>query len=232
MEPLMDHFIEIYTRQATEYHRMIVPEDTDGNLLPAITQVTPLLNKRILDLGTGTGRLPLLFGNQPAVVVGLDLHNDMLREQQQQSTPVTGLVQGDMQQLPVVDGWADLITAGWALGHFTGWYPDNWKQKMNVVLNEMHRAAATDGILIILETLTTGSTVQAPPTPALAEYYDWLETEWGFSRREIRTDFEFATVDEAVKLTRFFFGETLATRIRQNNWSRLPEWTGLWRKQL
>ena len=56
----MDRFQEIYAYHADLYHRMIAAEDVDGNLLPAIERVAPIAEKRILDLGSGTGRLPLM----------------------------------------------------------------------------------------------------------------------------------------------------------------------------
>ena len=79
-----------------------------------------------------------------------------------------------------------------------------------------------------METMTTGSLTPAPPTPALAEYYAWLENEWGFQRQVIATDYQFASVEQAVEYTAFFFGEELARQIRANGWARLPEWTGVW----
>ena len=75
----MDHFQAIYAARAVEYHRMIAAEDLDGQLLPAIERVASLRGKRVIDLGTGTGRLPLLIGGQAAQLIGLDLHRDMLR---------------------------------------------------------------------------------------------------------------------------------------------------------
>ena len=68
------------------------------------------------------------------------------------------------------------------------------------------------------------------PNAELAEYYDWLEQNWGFRRQTIQTDYHFASVDEAVARTEFFFGPELAARIRELGWARLPEWTGLWSK--
>jgi len=59
----MEHFKQIFTRRAEEYHRMIIPEDTDGNLLPALLRVDPLSGKRVLDLGSGTGRIFFLIGS-------------------------------------------------------------------------------------------------------------------------------------------------------------------------
>ena len=45
----------------------------------------------------------------------------------------------------------------------------------------------------------------------------------GFRRQTIQTDYHFASVDEAVARTEFFFGPELAARIRELGWARLPE---------
>lgn len=230
-----DHFIDIYTAQAAAYHRMIAPEDVDGNLLPAIEKITSLSGKRILDLGTGSGRLPLLFGSQAGQLVGLDLHAAMLAEHQRQRQQRGGqwsLLQGDMRWLPLPDGWADVVIAGWAIGHLVGWYGDRWRSEVQQVLAEMQRLVAPGGALIILETLSTGSLTPKPPTDGLARYYDWLETALGFERQEIRTDYQFRSVNDAVAKTEFFFGPQLAQSIRDQGWFRVPEWTGVWGKVL
>jgi hypothetical protein len=44
----------------------------------------------------------------------------------------------------------------------------------------------------------------------------------------IRTDYEFASVEEAVTLTRFFFGDELALQVQTANSPIVPECTGLW----
>src|SRR5436190_11716113 len=110
----MDHFQAIYSARAREYHQMIAAEDADGQLLPAIERVTTLRGKRVLDLGTGTGRLPLLIGDQVAQLIGLDLHRDMLQQhvaQRQRQGGRWGVVQGDMRRLPFRSAWADVVTA-------------------------------------------------------------------------------------------------------------------------
>jgi ubiquinone/menaquinone biosynthesis C-methylase UbiE len=229
----MEHFQAIYASRAAEYHRMIAAEDLDGRLLPAIERVTSLRGKRVIDLGTGTGRLPLLIGGQAAQVVGLDLHHDMLRQnvaQRQRQAGRWTVVQGDMRRLPFRSAWADVVTAGWAIGHLRSWFADDWQTQISSVLNEMQRVVAPGGALIILETLSTGSLTPAPPHAALAEYYDWLEQAWGFSCETIPTDYLFASVDAAVARTEFFFGPELAAKIRTHGWARLPEWTGVWSK--
>lgn len=230
---MTDHFEKIYAAQAAEYHRMIAVEDVDGNLLPALERVVPFAGKKVLDLGSGSGRIPLLIARRAAQVLALDLSRAMLREQKVQRDRAGGnwdLVQADMRQLPVSDRWAEVVIAGWAIGHLRGWFAADWKRQIGRVLGEMHRAVAPGGALIILETMTTGSLTPAPPTKELAEYYQWIEEDWGFNREVIQTDYQFSDVEEAVAYTEFFFGADLATAIRRHGWARLPEWTGVWGK--
>lgn len=228
MDP-KDHFIQIYQKHGPTYHELIAVEDVDGNLRPALESITSFNEKSILDLGTGTGRIPLLFPD--TAVTGLDLHRSMLLEnQRQQGTPPALLLQGDMRALPFPDASFKIVTAGWALGHFTGWFGEEWEHQARTVLDEMHRVTVPTGHLIILETMTTGSHTPAPPSEGLAVYYEWLENEWGFTRQVIQTDYLFPDLETAIHYTQFFFGDELAEKVRTNNWVRLPEWTGIWSK--
>lgn len=231
----MDHFKKIYASQAKEYHRMISPEDVDGNLFSALTAVASMEGARLLDLGTGTGRIPLMVHDLVDQVVGLDLNFAMLQEQQSQKEQINKdwpLIHGDNRRLPIATGWATIVTAGWAIGHLRAWFEQDWKTQIGKILTEMERTAKPDGLLIIMETLTTGALEPAPPTSDLAEYYNWLEEEWGYLRNTIQTDYQFKSVDEAIKLSEFFFGPELSEKIKANNWVRLPEWTGVWSKRI
>ena len=230
----MDHFEKIYARKAKEYHEMIIPEDVDGNLLSEFQEIVSLENTKLVDLGSGTGRIPILVHNLVSQVIALDLNYPMLQEQKKQRQQFAGswpLVHGDNRRLPFPNDWADVITAGWAIGHLRGWFEDDWQNQIGQILTEMERIALPGGCLVIVETLTTGALEPAPPTPGLAEYYAWLEDDWGYKRHTIQTDYQFASVEDAVEKTEFFFGSELAETIRQNEWARLPEWTGVWSKQ-
>ncbi len=231
----MDHFKKIYAVNARDYHRMITAEDVDGNLLPALNALVPLDGRRILDLGSGTGRLPLLLNGRVKEMIALDLNFPMLLEQAIQRESIRGgwpLINGDMRWLPFQDQCFDVIIAGWAIGHLRSWFAADWKKQMSLIFTEMQRTVISGGTLIVLETMTTGCTQPAPPTEGLAEYYHWMETQLGFKRQVIQTDYQFADVDQAVAYTEFFFGSDLAKAIRRNAWARLPEWTGVWGKSL
>jgi ubiquinone/menaquinone biosynthesis C-methylase UbiE len=231
----MDHFKHIYSHNAQAYHQMISSEDVDSNLLPALERVTSFNGKIFLDLGTGTGRLPILLRKHDTYTIGFDLHRAMLLQNQTQREKAGGdweLVQGDMHDLPFPTRWANVVAAGWAIGHLRSWYASQWQAHIGYVLDQMHRVVKQDGALIVIETLGTGSLSPLPPTAELAEYYDWLESERGFKRQEIQTDYVFPSVGAAVEYTEFFFGVELAKKIRRNGWSRLPEWTGVWGKRM
>jgi ubiquinone/menaquinone biosynthesis C-methylase UbiE len=131
-------------------------------------------------------------------------------------------------KLPEPDHSADLAIEGWSFGHATGWNPDGWRDEIGQALAEMRRILNPGGTAIILETLGTGSESPHPPSPALADFYQWLEHSQGFSHEWIRTDYQFESVAEADELTRFFFGDELADRIVRDKLVILPECTGVW----
>ncbi len=230
----MEHFQYIYNYRADEYHRMISAEDVDDNLLATLSSLVPFQGKRVLDLGTGTGRIPLMLGGKAIQVLGLDISRAMLHQNQTQRTRVSGswtLICGDMRHLPIISGWADITCAGWAIGHLQSWFNTEWRYQIGQVLSEMQRVTGPGGSLVILETLGTGC-LKPTPQVIMVEYYHWLEQEWGFSSQVISTDYQFASVDEAAKYTELFFGPELVIQIYKQGWSRLPEWTGVWRKKL
>ena len=49
----MDHFRQIYTRQAAGYHAMIAAEDVEGQLRSALEAVGPVRGKRVPTGRTG-----------------------------------------------------------------------------------------------------------------------------------------------------------------------------------
>lgn len=228
-----NHFIRIYRGQGADYHALIAAEDADNHLLPALQAITPLAVKRILDLGSGTGRIPLLLQGLDCQVVAMDLHREMLREQARQRQHAHGewrLVQADLRIVPLALGWADIVIAGWAIGHFNSWFGQDWRAQVDRALAAMRGAAKPGGVLIILETMGTGVEQPAPPAPGLADYYAYLENQHGFSRQVISTDYHFASVEQAVELCGFFFGAELAARVQARGWQRVPEFTGVWSK--
>ncbi len=229
----MVHYRKIYNRHADIYDRLISAEDTDKHLLPAMEQILDFKDKLVLDLGTGTGRIPQLLRNKVNQIFGLDLHLGMLQEQSYKIESSGGncqLVQADLLQLPFPNHYFEIVTAGWAIGHFQSWFTGSWPAQVDKAIQEMIRVTRPNGTLLIIETLGTGSLKPEPPSIGLNNYYHYLEKNWGFIRTTISTDYQFQNLEEAIELAGFFFGEQMAFKIQENNWVRLHEWTGIWHK--
>lgn len=227
----------IYREHAAEYDALVSAEDCDHNLLGAIEATAELEGAAVLDVGAGTGRVTRIVAAKAARVVGVDRSAAMLdvaRARLEAMNPPAAweLIVADARALPVASGSATVAIAGWCFGHFRYWMPEGWKDEIGSALREMERALSPGGAMIVIETLGTGREDPLPPSPELAEYYAWLESEHGMSRQAIRTDYQFADVETAARVTGFFFGDAFGDRVRREGWSRVPECTGIWSKRL
>jgi ubiquinone/menaquinone biosynthesis C-methylase UbiE len=222
----------IYERHAGEYDAMVAAEDCDGHLLAALQSIVPLAGVSILEVGAGTGRVTRLLLDAGAQVVASEPALAMLAVARRHIAHLPAarcaLLGADALALPVRAGWADVAIAGWALGHLRSWHAETWRETIARALAELDRALRPGGTLIVIETLGTGEERPRPPSPALAEYYTWLEGEQGMERLAIRTDYRFPDPEAAARATGFFFGGEFAARVLHERWSRIPECTGLW----
>jgi ubiquinone/menaquinone biosynthesis C-methylase UbiE len=229
---MTDHFQNIYANHAAEYEALIAREDYKGNLLAALQDIRPLAGLEVVEFGAGTGRLTRLLAPLVKRIRAFDASAHMLAEaeRQMQHTGLTNwtLDVAENHALPVETGSADIAIQGWSFGHCCGWYPDSWRDEIGQAIAEMKRITRPGGTLIMLETQGTGRETPAPPTPDLAAYYAWVENDLGFSSAWIRTDYQFESLAEAERLTRFFFGDELANEVVQRKWAILPECTGVW----
>ena len=226
------HAIYSAAESAILYDRLVSREDREGNLLVKVRELVRLEGAHVVEMGAGTGRLTRLLAPHVAHVVACEGEAAMLEvarvDLARRGLDNVTLHVADNRTLPVSDAVADLTIAGWTFGHATGWYPDAWRAPIDAMLDEAFRVTRPGGSIVVLETLGTGRTEAAPPRPELAAYYAMMETERGFTRHVIRTDYEFASLDEARSLVRFFFGEALAERVAKEGLLVLPECTGVW----
>ena len=230
----MDHFQTIYANHADRYEALVLREDYEGNILKTLQSIRPFAGLDVVEMGAGTGRLTLILAPLVKSLHAFDGSAHMLdvaiKKLNQTGLSNWRVEVADNRSLPVADAVADLSIQGWSFGHYCGWYPDSWREAISTALGEMTRILRPGGSAIMLETMGTGRETPQPPTPALAEYYVWLEKEQGFSATSIRTDYRFESLAEAEQLTRFFFGDELADEVVRRNWIVLPECTGVWWK--
>lgn len=225
----------VYSHYATEYEALIAREDYQGNILRTLEQIVPHLDQRlVLDLGAGTGRLARLLVPRVKFVRAFDESQEMLRVCRDKLSAL-GLSNwsadtADHRHLPVENASADLVLSGWSVSYLAVWGNERWRANLEEWLGEMKRVLRPCGLIILFESLGTG---HASPfqIPHLANFYPWLE-EAGFQNTWIRTDYKFESLEEAERLSRFFFGDEMGDQVAKNNWVVLPECTGVWQKEV
>lgn len=229
----MTDYRQIYDTKADAYERMVSAEDCEGHLAAALSSLTTEGVVGV-DVGCGTGRISRLLVEAGARrVIGVEPAPAMLEVARRQLAghPVD-LRLGDALELPVEDGVAGLVVAGWVFGHFTSWYAASWRARLKTALDEFDRVSGEGAVQIVIETLGTGTDGPAPPTLRLAEYNDCLEREHGFRKQVVQTDYLFPSPEVAADSVRFFFGDAVADALLHERRCRVPEWTGVWSRPI
>ncbi len=221
---------EVYRNKAEKYEQMVSREDYQHNIEAAIQNICDPHGLDVIDTGSGTGRLAVMLGPQVKSVRAYDISQSML-DIAAARLQAAGLRNwqaevADHRALPASDQSADLIVSGWSVVYTVVWCPENWREELGKALTEMKRVLRPGGTLLILETMGTGFESPQPPDD-LKEYFQYLD-QAGFSSTWIRTDYQFASMEEAKDLTAFFFGEEMIEKVISTDPVILPECTGLW----
>jgi len=226
----MPDYHHIYTHEAVLYDQLVSCEDYQGNILATLQRIYPLHGLNVVESGAGTGRLTCLLAPFVNHLRIYDASRHML------DVAITKLSDrgwghwqagvADHHTLPVPDDCADLVISGWSLCYVALDHPGRWRASIEDALDEFERVLKPGGMVILLETQGTGFERPDPPE-ILKDYFKFL-IQFGFKFDWFRTDYRFGSIEEAVRLVRFFFGEELVEKTLANNWVILPECTGIW----
>lgn len=221
---------EIYKTEGDKYEALIAREDYQGLILKTLREIVPLEDRLVLDLGAGTGRLACLLAPHVSRVRAFDISDEMLRVCREKFI-ASGLTNwqvdvADHRKLPIEDHSANLVVSGWSLSYLAVWNPETWRVELEAWMTEMKRVLQPGSFIVLYESLGTGNEVPVK-LDHLKDFYPWLD-EMGFQNKWIRTDYKFESLAEAEELSRFFFGDELGNKVVQNNWTILPECTGVW----
>ncbi len=226
---MVDHKLT-YQQQAEQYDLLVSREDHKGNLLPAIQKCCKLEGRTVVDLGAGTGRISRLIAPIVKDLFVFDLSAEMLKVARnnliKDGWKDYFTAAADHRNLPIAERSVDVVIAGWSFCYLADWYPETWRSELDKGLTELERILKKTGEILIIETEGTGFKTPHPP-PQLEAYFVYLSDK-GFFRSWVRTDYRFFTMEEAIRTSRFFFGEELAKEVEQKQWLILPECTGLW----
>jgi ubiquinone/menaquinone biosynthesis C-methylase UbiE len=231
----MPQMYEIYEKHAIQYHELIRAEDASGNLWKTLEKSVAWQDISVLEAGVGTGRLPKLYLEHVAHAVCCDRAQHMLDFAKKNLASYQDKIQfllADNLDLSAAVGNFDLFVEGWSFGHVvsdcstTEEIPGVTEQLIRQATRKLKPGAS----VIVIETLGTNVDHPQAPSPHLQAFYSALELHHGFQRQEIQTDYQFESMEDAVRIMGFFFGEEMGQAVRIRNSTCVPEWTGIWIK--
>lgn len=224
----MPNHDEIYRKEALRYDELIAAQPS---LLQAVREIREVEGLDIVDMGAGTGRLTTMLAPIAKSIIAIDASDAMLkvtRDRLHRSGRRNwGVMTGDHRKLPLEDSCADMVVSGWSICYVCASDVPEWQDNLRQVMSEINRVMRRGGTAIIFETMGTGKVSPDPPA-SLIPYYNALTREYGFSHRWIRTDYQFQSVEQAERLTGFFFGEELEGQVSREGITQLPECAGVW----
>ena len=144
-----------FDRAAADYDRNAdLQHDVAESLLERLDYIR-IAPGSVLDLGCGTGRATRQLSRRyrGARVVGVDLSPGMLRRARRPGLPLLArprYVCGDLERLPVVGGWAELLYSSLAL---------QWSEDLPAAFQEAVRVAAP-GAPFLFATLGAGTLLE------------------------------------------------------------------------
>jgi ubiquinone/menaquinone biosynthesis C-methylase UbiE len=230
----MSDFREMYFTHAAEYDAMIACEDYQSHLFTTLNAIRSFEGIDIVEWGAGTGRLTLLAAPFARSILATDRSAAMLDRAAAKLRVFERLrwhvAVADHQRVPAASRSADLVLAGWTLPYLLSPYEQAGHANIARVLADMQRVLRPGGVLIIIDTLGTGFTTPQIVSTELGDYFEFLERDHGFRCTWVRTDYQFDSVDEAVRQLDWFFGAELTDRVKAERWLIVPECTGIWWK--
>ncbi|MFD0589594.1 class I SAM-dependent methyltransferase [Paenibacillus sp. GCM10027627] len=224
----MPNHDEIYNKEALGYDELIAAQPS---LLPVINDIREAAGLDIVDMGAGTGRLTNVLAPVAKSIMATDAAEAMLKVTGERLRSAGyshwGTMTADHRKLPLEDGCADLVVSGWSICYLCTSDNEKWKDHLAEVMGEIDRILRSGGTAILFETMGTGWESPHPPD-FLVPYYEALVQDYGFAHRWIRLDYHFESVEQAERLTRFFFGDELADRVAKEGIRHVPECAGVW----
>ncbi|MDI6803233.1 MAG: class I SAM-dependent methyltransferase [Bacteroidota bacterium] len=224
---------EIYEKHSREYDDLVKHEDYENNLGTTLAKILEGNDLKIVEAGVGTGRITRLYINRAKHIWCFDRSRHMIERAKINLADYLDKITFqilDNRDINKFKGKADYFIEGWSFGHTIIENQDNINKIVKKLISNCIKICSKK--IIIIETLGTNVNEPVPTNEVLFEFYKILEEEYNFEKKIVRTDYKFESNEEAERIMGFFFGEKMKDSLLKTPRSIIPEWTGVWVKDL
>ena len=226
---------EIYQRCSAEYDELVSSEDYKKNLSRHLLSSFEWTDQRVIEAGTGTGRVTAMYIPLVQSAACLDRSDHMLQAARKRLEKYQNKISFSIAEntsLPALPQKYGIFVEGWSFGHSVVNGKGSIEYLCRLLLQNACKNLHEHATIILIETMGTNAEGPRPPSSRLEEFYSCLETQYGFNRITLETDYKFATVDEAARIMGFFFGADMHDLIKSKGQMIIPEWTGIWTRKV
>ncbi len=214
-----------------KYDYLVNHEDYRKNLMRKIFTRRDIRGLDIVEIGAGTGRLTFQICPFAKYVTAYEPDENLLKvaRAKKETRKVTNCVflHGSPYQIPLKDKTMDVAIEGWNFPQIIASSEDVWQATIKRSLTEMQRVIRPGGTIFLIESL--GILEEEPVEPKFFHrLYKEFESQYGFQRDWVRTDYQFESAAQAEYYIGLFCGPEAAAKIREQNLSVIPACTGIW----
>src|SRR3989339_737185 len=206
---------EMYYKKSNIYEIFSNAEDKPNKIYKFFLPI--IKNKIVLDLGCGNGKYLELFSKHAKLIYGLDKSKSQLQSAQKKTKNYSNIIlmNSDVEKIPLENNNVDLIFASWVLGTI-----ENLKKRMKII-NEAKRILKPQGSFYLIENDYGGEFEDIrgrvnDPLKRTINYNNWL-TKIGFQEvKQIKTYFEFQSINECKKIIGTIWGQEASQKCHSN----------------
>jgi hypothetical protein len=231
----MPEMKEIYKKYAVNYDELVLAEDYKKNLNEFFNNEIIWDNKIIYEAGIGTGRVTSIYIDKVKYCYGFDRENHMLKKCANNLSNYLyklNLEICENTDLSKIPETADVFIEGWSFMHSITENKNDYKSVFDDIYHRICELLKKDGKIILIESLGTNVIEPTIPNIVFENFYLLLENEYGFKKNVIKTDYQFPDFKEADRIMSFFFGDWISSDIMNNKKTIIPEFTGIWVKDI
>lgn len=202
-----------YADLAKYYEIFANAEDAPAYVYNFLSEVVK--NKRVLDLGCGTGKYTKLLAPDCAEYIGIDQSEAVLSicQKKIENLPNSRLIFADAEQLPIPDACLDLIFSCWMLGTVSE------VSKRDKILDECRRVLKPGGQIYLVENDYGGEFEdlrgKVRPDSQTAIYNNYLLEKQNFKiHARFDSHFSFSSADQAREVFDRIWGEEVANKVK------------------